>query len=55
MKALPNPFGEAIEILAPWGELQRGQANCWLVLNGDSRYLIGGAEFSSTYEEVQEA
>lgn len=49
IKALPNPYGEPIEIDAPWGGRQVGGADCWLAQNGSSRYLIGGSEFLETY------
>lgn len=49
IKALPNPWEEPIQILAPWGEIQFGASDCWVAKNGDSVYLIGDSEFRSTY------
>lgn len=54
--ALRNPWAEPITITAPWGEVQHGTADCMIAMvpgvHGD-RYLIGAAEFTTTYEEVR--
>lgn len=37
--------------MAPWGEVQCGDADCWIAQGStvEDRYLIGAAEFQSTY------
>ena len=49
--AIKNPTGLPVEIMAPWGEVQRGDADCWIAQGStvEDRYLIGAAEFQSTY------
>lgn len=51
-QAMKNPTGSPIVIMAPWGEEQRGDENCYIAMNPDSpsdRYIIGGKEFAETY------
>lgn len=57
IRAFPNHTGEDVEIVAPWGEEQYGDVNCWFATALDSelntttdRYIIGGDEFTATYE-----
>ena len=61
IKAIPNPYAEEIEILAPWGEPQFGEVDCFLAVTidgpedeviSDDRYIIEGAAFSNTYRLV---
>ena len=56
IRAYQNPTGEDVEITAPWGEKQFGDAGCWFAAATDAdlkattdRYIIGGAEFHDTY------
>ncbi len=66
-RAVPNPTGEDITIMAPWGEEQHGGADCMIAVAvdptepdapiSDDRYIIGGAEFAQTYapsEQLQQ-
>lgn len=57
IRALRNPTGEDVEIMAPWGEPQYGDKLCLFATSLDEegeitndRYIIGGAEFAETYE-----
>ena len=56
IRALRNPTGEDVEIMAPWGEPQYGDKNCLFAATMDGteitndRYIIGGDEFVDTYE-----
>lgn len=59
VSAMQNPFGEPIEIMAQWGELQVGDQNCMIVDvcdaggNRDNEpYIIGADEFAATYAQV---
>lgn len=51
VRAIQNPFGKSVEIMAPWGEIQIGDANCWFAYSivDDSSYIIGDKEFKETY------
>ena len=58
-RAMPNPFGVSIEILASWGSPQFGDKTCFIacVCDADGNiddepYLIGYAEFKDTYKPV---
>ena len=59
--AVRNPFGQPISIVAPWGERQRGAADCMIAdifdpakgQRAGEPYLIGSAEFARTYKPVQ--
>jgi hypothetical protein len=62
-RAFQNPTGGDIEIMAPWGEPQYGDADCMLAtvfdpatpdVIGADRYIIGGAEFRETYAPYAE-
>lgn len=62
-RALTNPTGAPIEITAPWGEKQFGDADCLIatvfdpaqpdVVSSD-RYIIGANEFQDTYGPADE-
>jgi hypothetical protein len=62
-RAVANPTGADIEIMAPWGEPQYGGPDCMVatvfdpdqpdVIGGD-RYIIGGEEFAATYAPFEE-
>lgn len=62
-RAVANPTGADIQIMAPWGEPQYGGPDCMVatvfdpeqpdVIGGD-RYIIGGAEFAETYAPYEE-
>lgn len=60
-RAIKNPFGRPIQILAFWGEVQVGDENCLIVemcdKNGDSidgePYLIDGLVFAKTYKQQE--
>ena len=57
-RAIKNPFGTPIEIMASWGEPQTGDENCMIAdtcnADGDNMggepYLIDGAAFAETYQ-----
>lgn len=52
VKAVKNPTGENITIVAPWGEEQHGGPDCYIACNPQDtkdRYIIGGEEFARTY------
>lgn len=59
--AVRNPFGRPISIMAPWGEHQRGAADCMIAdvfdpakgQRAGEPYLIAGAEFARTYKPAQ--
>jgi PGDYG protein len=58
--AIPNPFGRPICLKAPWGQMQRGSADCMIadIVDPESGrragqpYLIARAEFERTYVAV---
>jgi hypothetical protein len=63
VRALPNPTGQPIEIMAPWGEKQFGNPDCMVAtvfdpdqpeLIGTDRYIIGAEEFRATYAPIEE-
>lgn len=58
VRAIDNPLGRPISIVAPWGGLQHGDAQCKIAaiydpstpdLLSTDRYLIGKDEFTKTY------
>ncbi len=57
-KAIPNPFGEDIKIIASWGEVQVGDEECMLADTyypetntlGGEPYIIARNAFEKTYE-----
>ena len=57
-RAIKNPFGEPIEIMASWGSPQTGDENCMIADTCDENganmggepYLIDGAAFAKTYK-----
>lgn len=58
-RAIRNPFGEPIEIMASWGELQTGGEECMIAdvcdANGNADgepYIIDAQAFAETYSEV---
>lgn len=58
-RAIVNPFGEPIEILASWGELQNGDGACMIADVCDAAgstdnepYIIAADAFSQTYAQV---
>jgi hypothetical protein len=63
VKAIPNPFNRPLHIVAPWGEIQHGAADCMVVDIYDPAtservgkpYLISRAEFDATYKVVDPA
>jgi len=60
IKAIKNPYKKDIEIVAPWGSPQFGDANSWLAVSLDSsgkpvdsdRYIIENGAFDHTYSRV---
>ncbi|MDX2776049.1 hypothetical protein PV379_01605 [Streptomyces caniscabiei] len=63
VRAIDNPFAQPIMIRAPWGSVQRGNAECKIAVLYDplapdvismDRYIIGGDEFKDTYGVVME-
>lgn len=59
-RAIKNPFGEPIEIMASWGEPQTGDENCMVADTCDADgnvdgepYLIEAKAFAETYKPVQ--
>lgn len=62
-RAIQNPTGTDIEIMAPWGEPQYGGPDCMVAtvfdpdqpdVIGSDRYIIGGEEFQATYAPIEE-
>lgn len=58
-RAIRNPFGTPVEIMASWGSPQQGDEDCWFADvcdadgNGDSSpYLIAADAFSQTYKQT---
>ena len=58
-RAIPNPFGESIEIMASWGSPQTGDEHCLIadVCDANSNmdnepYLIEGDAFGQTYKKI---
>lgn len=59
-KAIKNPYGKPIEIMASWGSPQTGDENCLIAdvsdqegnLSGEP-YLIDGPAFQNTYKSYQ--
>ncbi len=59
-RAIVNPFGEPIEIMASWGSPQTGEADCMIADvctdDGSSQdgepYLIDAAAFAETYKQA---
>ena len=58
VRAIKNPTGESMTILAPWGEEMNGDSECYIVTGfdpanpdeiGSDRYIIGVQEFADTY------
>jgi hypothetical protein len=57
-RAIQNPFGKPIEILASWGEIERGTEDCMIADTCDEEgndmanepYLINKAEFIKIYK-----
>lgn len=63
IRAVPNDTGKDIEIMAPWGEKMRGDADCYIVSPVDfdnphqvsaDRYIVGREEFEQTYGSIQD-
>ena len=59
-RAIVNPFGHSIEIMASWGESQTGDENCMIADTCDADgnvdgepYLIEAKAFAETYKPVQ--
>lgn len=59
VRAVANPTGQSIRVMAPWGEPQLGDAACIIASPydaqqpdtiGTDRYIIGKDEFLTTYE-----
>ena len=57
IRAFSNPTGENVEITAPWGEQQFGDARCYFATAVSEHfeptkdcYIIGYDEFQDTYE-----
>ncbi len=62
-RAFTNDTGRPIEIMAPWGEPQFGDADCKIATTFDpdkpdeisaDRYIIGRQEFEDTYGPIEE-
>lgn len=58
-RAIKNPFGRPIEIMASWGSPQSGDENCLIADTCDENgktdgepYLIEADAFTNTYKEV---
>ncbi|MFA6604036.1 MAG: PGDYG domain-containing protein [Patescibacteria group bacterium] len=59
-RAIPNPFGKPIEILASWGSPQTGDERCLIADTCDASgktdgepYLIDADAFAKTYRRVE--
>jgi hypothetical protein len=63
VKAIPNPFSRPLHIVAPWGEIQHGAADCMVVDIYDPAtkkrdgkpYLVSRPEFDATYTVMRSA
>ncbi len=61
VRAATNPFGKPIEIMASWGEAQRGDERCLFADVCDEKgnrdgspYIIAADEFARTYKQVED-
>jgi len=63
VRAIKNPTGEPIRIIAPWGKEMNGDAECYIVAGydpanpeeiGSDRYLIGAQELADTYASIEQ-
>lgn len=59
-RAIPNPFGKPIEIMASWGSPQTGDERCMIADTCDASgkvdgepYLIDAEAFAKTYKQVE--
>ncbi len=59
-RAIPNPFGKPIEIMASWGSPQTGDERCLIADTCDASgkvdgepYLIDADAFTKTYKQVE--
>lgn len=59
-RAIKNPFGQPIEIMASWGQPQTGDENCMFADTCDENgkvggepYLIDAAAFAKTYKPLK--
>ena len=57
IRAFQNNTGKKVKIIAPWGEEQYGEENCYFAAPcdesgniGTDRYIIGKEEFDNTYK-----
>lgn len=64
IRAIKNPTGEPIKIIAPWGEEMNGDGECYVVTGYDpanpeeissDRYIIGAQEFADTYASMKQS
>lgn len=61
IRAIPNPWGTKITMMASWGEMQNGDENCMIAdvydpITGKSDgepYIIGIHEFYETYKKAE--
>ena len=61
--AVPNPLGRALHVVAPWGEVQSGSADCMIADKFDPAtkkragqpYVIDRAEFAKSYSPIKSA
>ena len=61
--AAPNPLGCVLHLVAPWGEVQSGSADCMIADAFDPEtkkragrpYIIDRAEFEKTYSRLEPA
>lgn len=55
IRAILNPLGQSISILAPWGSIQYGGPHCMVAValgEEEKPYLIGFSEFNETYTGI---
>lgn len=59
LRAVRNPYGQDVEIVAPWGERMSGEPDCWFVAQVDpahpdvltaDRYIIFPKAFADDFE-----
>lgn len=58
--AVPNPLGRPVYILAPWGEVQNGAADCMIVdifdpaakRRSEKPYIVARPQFDATYKRA---
>ncbi|MDD5098957.1 MAG: PGDYG domain-containing protein [Candidatus Colwellbacteria bacterium] len=60
-RAIVNPYGGPVKIMASWGSYQSGGSNCYIIDSCDeegkrdsSPYIVAAEAFDATYELVED-